>query len=191
MLAPERVDASGMPIMPGLVNSHTRRQGNLAKGVAERLPPETFLAWAPWSMGHTPEHSRVAALPGAAEMVRNGCTAAYALVAANPPTPEGVDAVAGANAEVDTRAVSAPLMADNSLYEAMPGLLNCRPEDLRLEVAGLRYAPWSRNVDACRDAARRRSRICCGSTPESRRASSRSTATSRRTRGTCARCRIR
>jgi len=96
----------------------------------------------------------VAALIGAAEMVRKGCTAAYDLFAEYPaPSVEGIEAVARSYQEVGMRAVIAPMMADRSLYEAMPGFIETLPADLKREVAAIRYAPAQKTIDACRGIA--------------------------------------
>jgi cytosine/adenosine deaminase-related metal-dependent hydrolase len=147
----ETIDASRMLIIPGLVNAHTHAHGNLAKGVADRWPLEVFLNWGPWSLGRTVEHYRVAALIGAAEMVRKGCTAAYDLFAEYPtPSVVGIEAVARSYQEIGVRAAIAPMMADRSLYEAMPGFIDVLPTDVKREIAEIRYAPAQTTVEACR-----------------------------------------
>jgi 5-methylthioadenosine/S-adenosylhomocysteine deaminase len=151
----ETIDATGMLIIPGLINAHTHGHGNLAKGVADRWPLETFLSWGPWSLGRTVEHYRVAGLIGAAEMVRKGCTAAYDLFAEYPsPSWEGIEAVANSYQEVGMRVVIAPMMADRSVYEATPGLIQALSPDLQRDVAAIRYAPAQKSIEACRKIAK-------------------------------------
>ena len=76
----------------------------------------------------TLEDKHLSALIGAAELVRKGCTAGYDMFAEFPlPTVEGVEAVARAYSDAGMRAVIAPMMADKSLYEAIPGLADALP----------------------------------------------------------------
>jgi cytosine/adenosine deaminase-related metal-dependent hydrolase len=93
------------------------------------------------------EDKYVAALLNAAEMVRKGCTAAYDLYFEFPvPTVDGMAAVGRAYAEVGVRTVVAPMMADRSLYEAVPGLLDALPKHLRKGVERLRAAPFEESI---------------------------------------------
>src|SRR5262245_56304810 len=111
-----RIDASGKLLIPGLVNGHNHAQTNLAKGLFDRHNLETYLNASPWATGRrTVEDHYLAAVIGAAEMVRKGCTAAYDMFAEFPiPTAEGVAAVAKAYADVGIRAAIAPMMADRT-----------------------------------------------------------------------------
>ena len=53
-----------------------------------------------------------------------GCTASYDLAAEFPlPSVEGLSAMAKAYAEVGMRAVLAPMVADITFFEAIPGLM--------------------------------------------------------------------
>jgi 5-methylthioadenosine/S-adenosylhomocysteine deaminase len=151
----ERISAAGMLIIPGLVNAHTHAHGNVAKGIADRWALETFLSWGRWTMGHDTEHSQVAALIGAAEMLRRGCTAAYDMFGEYPlPSPEGIEAVADAYQSIGMRAVIAPLLADRSIHQAMPGLIESMPDGVRDAVASIAYVGWERSLAACRETAR-------------------------------------
>ena len=65
---------------------------------------------------------------GAAEMVLKGCTAAYDLAAEFPvPSVEGLSAMAKAYEEVGMRCVLAPMVADITFFEAIPGLMERLP----------------------------------------------------------------
>jgi cytosine/adenosine deaminase-related metal-dependent hydrolase len=76
-------------------------------------------------------------------MVLKGCTAAYDLPLELPgPTLEGVEAVGRAYADVGMRAVVAPMVADRTFYEAIPGLADVLTPALRREVDALSLAPW-------------------------------------------------
>lgn len=155
LAAPEgagEVDATGCLLMPGLVNAHTHGHGSLGKGMGDRWSLELLLNAGPWISGRrTLDDKYLAAKLNAAEMVRKGCTAAYDLYFEFPaPTHDGIDAVARGYADVGTRVVVAPMMADHTLFEAIPGLMQALPEDLRARVDDLKLAPAEQNIEACR-----------------------------------------
>jgi len=148
----ERVDAAGRALMPGLVNGHNHAQTHLAKGRFDRYNLETYLNAQPGVSGRrTLEDKHLSALIGAAEMVRKGCTAGYDMFAEFPlPSVEGVEAVARAYTEAGMRAAIAPMMADRSFYEAIPGLAEALPEPLRSQALQARYAPFEESIAAVR-----------------------------------------
>jgi 5-methylthioadenosine/S-adenosylhomocysteine deaminase len=147
----ERIDASGHALMPGLVNGHNHAQTHLAKGLFDRYTLELYLNAVPWASGRrTLEDKHLSALIGAAEMARKGCTAGYDMFAEFPlPTPEGVEAVARAYADVGVRAAIAPMMADRSFYQAIPGLADALPEPLRTQALKAKYAPHAETIEIC------------------------------------------
>lgn len=144
----ECVDAAGKALMPGLVNGHNHAQTGLAKGTFDRYNLETYLNAQPGATGRrTLEDKHLSALIGAAEMVRKGCTAAYDMFAEFPlPSAEGVEAVARAYSDAGMRATIAPMMADKSFYEAIPGLAEALPEPLRSQALKARYAPATETI---------------------------------------------
>ena len=72
-----------------------------------------------------------------------GCTAAYDLAAEFPlPSVDGLSAMARAYEEVGMRAVLAPMVADTTFFEAIPGLMERLSPSLQKEVESFRYAPW-------------------------------------------------
>ena len=160
------IDARNRLLHPGLINAHTHGHGALMKGSGDRWTLELLLTHAPWVNGHRAfEDKALSTKIGAAEMVLKGCTACYDLHYEWPlPTAEGLDAIAGAYSEVGMRAVIAPMIADLSFYEAIPGLMDALPPNLRAEVEQLRTAPgritlaavrkslkaWSRDTDQVR-----------------------------------------
>lgn len=149
------IDASGKLVMPGLVNGHNHAQTNLAKGLADRWTLELLLNHAPWTGGRrTLEEKYLSAAIGACEMLKKGCTASYDMFAEFPlPTVEGVQAVAQAYADVGLRATIAPMMADKSFYEAIPGLAEALPEGLREQALAMRYAPHAQSLAICHELA--------------------------------------
>lgn len=149
----ESIDAGDRLIIPGLVNSHTHAHGGLGKGaVSDRLPLEVFLTGSGALNGsRTLEDKYLSAQLGAVEMVRKGCTAAYDLFVEYPvPSTEGVDAVARAYRDVGMRAVIAPMMADRTLYQAYPGLIDALPDALRETARRAAAAPFAESLRACR-----------------------------------------
>ena len=84
-------------------------------------------------------------------MLLKGCTACYDLTVEFPlPSVEGLDACGRAYADAGMRAVLAPMVAELSFYEAIPGLLDALPPALQKEVERLRLAPGEATLD--RDA---------------------------------------
>jgi guanine deaminase len=147
------VDARDRLLMPGLVNAHTHSHGALSKGlVADRVRLETYLVSAGALSSHRgPEDKYLSALLSAMELVRRGCTAAYDLFVEYPlPSVEGVHAVARAYRDVGLRAVIAPMMADRTLWQALPGLMASLPPEVRGRVERLRAAPQEASVEVCR-----------------------------------------
>src|SRR5437762_6454918 len=155
--APEaaaEIDASHRLIHPGLVNAHTHSHGNLAKGMGDRWTLELLLTAAPWLTGHrTQDDIHLTAQLGAIEMVLKGCTAAYDLFVEFPlPTRDGIGLVASAYQEVGMRAVVAPMVANRTFFEAIPGLMDALPDALQERVKALRLAPGEATLAAARSA---------------------------------------
>jgi guanine deaminase len=150
----ERIEASDRLLVPGLVNGHTHGHGGLGKGaVADRVPLEVFLSASGAINGNrTIEDKRLSATLTAVELVRKGCTAAYDLFVEYPiPSREGMDAVAEAYGEVGMRAVIAPMMADRTLYSALPGLMEALPLQLQQRARQIKAAPYEASVGAARE----------------------------------------
>jgi len=157
MKAPEAarpLDARDRLLIPGLINAHTHSHGGLARGlVPDAIPLEILLAYAGALNGHrTLEDKYLSAQLSAIELVRKGCTACYDMFTEFPaPTVEGVHAVARAYQDVGVRAVVAPMMADLTLWQALPGLIDSLPDTFRRQVEGLRAAPGQASAATCRD----------------------------------------
>ncbi len=147
-----RIDASDRLLIPGLVNAHTHATAHLSKGLADRWSLELLLNAQPWTGGgRTLDLKYLSAFIGAVEMVRKGCTACYDLVAEIPaPSLDGIEAVARAYRDVGMRAVIAPMMADRSFYQAIPGLLDAMPAALRERAEAMRLSPYETSLATCR-----------------------------------------
>ena len=143
MPAPEGaavIDADRRLLHPGLINAHTHGHGVLSKGMGDLWTLELLLNAGPWiSGGRLLEDKYLGTYVGAVEMLMKGTTAAYDLTAEYPlPTIDGIDACAQAYADAGLRAVVAPMVAEYSFYEAIPGLMEAIPDELKPSVAKLR-----------------------------------------------------
>ena len=151
-----RFDAAHTVVHPGLINAHMHSHGGLARGQGDKWTLELLLAAAPWlGGGRALADKKLSATICAAEMVLKGCTAAYDLFVEVPlPTRDGMDAVAEAYADVGMRAVIAPMVADLSFYQAIPGLLDALPDGLRKAADSLRPGDGAACLAAIEDIAR-------------------------------------
>ena len=151
------IDASRRLLHPGLVNAHTHGHGNLSRSMGDRWTLELLLAAAPHMSPYASvEEKRISATIGAAEMLLKGCTACYDLFVEFPlPTEDGIAAVAEAYMQAGMRAVIAPMMADMTLYEAIPGLMDALPPQLRSAVAPLGLPPWQETIERMRSILHR------------------------------------
>jgi 5-methylthioadenosine/S-adenosylhomocysteine deaminase len=151
----EQIDVSNRLIIPGLVNGHTHSHGALGRGgVAGDLTLEPFLSGAAWLNGlRRVDDLRLAAELSAAELIRKGCTACFDLFIELPgPTVGGIHTVANAYHDAGLRAVVAPMIADQTIYQALPGLLDRFEPPLREIVAALSMPEWRHIMATCSDA---------------------------------------
>jgi len=148
------IDAKERLLHPGLINAHTHGHGNLGKGIHDRWTLETLLTASQWiGIGRNLEDKYLSSLIGASEMVLKGCTAAYDLAAEFPlPSVEGLSAMARAYEEVGMRAVLAPMVADITFFQAIPGLMDRLPASLQKEVESFQMAPWKATTRQIRKA---------------------------------------
>jgi 5-methylthioadenosine/S-adenosylhomocysteine deaminase len=148
-----RIDASDRLIIPGLINAHTHSHGGLAKGSGDVWSLETLLNAGPWlNGGRTDDDRYISTVLTAVEMLRKGCTACFDLAAMLPvPSVEGLNSIARAYLDVGVRAVIAPMVADRSFYQAIPGLLDAFPPELRAVADAVRTAPGETTLAAIRD----------------------------------------
>ena len=125
-----------------------------ARGLAIAGLLELLLNAVSWLSGNrSVEDKYLSTLIGAVEMVRKGCTAAYDLAYEFPaPTPDGLEAMGRAYADVGMRATLAPIIADRSVYQAIPGLYTALPELLQRAVDKVRMAPYEVTLAACEKA---------------------------------------
>lgn len=149
----EVLSAADRLLIPGFVNAHTHSHGALNRGaVDDRVSLEMFLTGGGASArSRGLEDKYLSAALSAAEMIRKGCTACFDLTVEVPePTRQGIGAVARAYHDAGMRAVVAPMIADRTIYQALPGLLEALPDNLRPRFASLRAAPIDNAFAACR-----------------------------------------
>lgn len=151
------LDATDRLMMPGLINAHTHGHGHLGKGVADLWSLELLLnSGGAYAANRTIEDKELACTLGALDMIRHGTTACYDLFLELPlPTEEGIAAAARGYARAGLRAVIAPMVADRTFYEAIPGLVEGLPPPLQASVARFRVAPQHETIGILRDMARR------------------------------------
>jgi 5-methylthioadenosine/S-adenosylhomocysteine deaminase len=159
--AARKHDARDHLIVPGLVNAHTHGHANLVKGVAEAWTLEASLTNGPWLAGtRDPETIYLSTLLGAIDMLSKGCTACFDLVYEFPrPTREGFAAAARAYADAGMRAVLAPMVADQSLFQSIPGLADALPPDLGKLVGNFALASGDRTIAAVEEIAASRTEL--------------------------------
>jgi guanine deaminase len=138
-----RHDAKSRLVIPGLVNAHTHGHGGLGKGAGDKWDLALLLAHAPWlNGGRGTAEKRLSTLLNAVENLKKGATGGFDMTAEFPgPTPDGLDAMAEAYGTVGLRMVLAPMIADLTFFEAVPGLVDALPEEHRARAAGLRMPP--------------------------------------------------
>src|SRR5260370_11257889 len=150
----EVLAAAGRMLIPGLISAHTHSHGALNRGaVDDKVSLEMFLTGAGASTrSRGIDDKYLSAALSAAEMIRKGCTACFDLTVEFPkPSREGISAVARAYRDAGMRAVVAPVIAGPTIYQALPGLLDALPEDLRAQCAGLAAAPIESTLSVCAD----------------------------------------
>lgn len=149
------IDAGNRLIIPGLINAHTHGHGGLAKGMGDLWSLELLLNAGPWMNGARTDDDRyLSTVLSAVEMVRKGCTSCYDLAAMIPvPSVAGLHRISQAYLDVGMRAVIAPMVADLSFYQAIPGLLDAFPAGQRAIAEAMVTAPGDATLAALRDAA--------------------------------------
>lgn len=147
----EELDAGGQLIMPGLINAHTHSHLAVARGISRSWTLELHLHNGSWTGGGQRLADRhLLAQAAAAEMLLKGCTACYDLVLELPaPSPDGIFATAAGYLDAGMRAVVAPMLADRTFWEAIPGLRNALPENARAALDMIRMADAETSLVAC------------------------------------------
>ena len=146
----QTIDAAGQLLMPGLVNAHTHGHGNLVKGAGDRWTLEALLNAGPHlNAERVLEDKYLTCLLGGLDMIRAGATACSDLFYEFPvPSLDGLVAAARGYRDAGLRVVLAPMIADRSFYEAIPGLLEAMPTDTQRTLQRFRLAPGRETLSA-------------------------------------------
>ncbi len=117
-----RVDGSQRVAMPGFVNGHVHSYGALLKGTVDAEPLDVFMINAIASAGkRSPRDAYISAMLGCLEMVSTGTTGCLDHCSHRPAhTPEAVDAICQAYADIGMRAAVAPMFSDLPFVETVP-----------------------------------------------------------------------
>ncbi len=148
------IEAADRLLIPGLVNGHTHGHGNLQRNPGDIWTRELLLNAGPPDYGHQRlDDKYLSAKLGAAEMVSKGCTACYDLFYEFPvPSVEGLLSIGRGSADVGMRAVIAPMLADRTFYQAVPGLIEALPEPYRSKAQQAQATPWQTLLKIVKEA---------------------------------------
>jgi 5-methylthioadenosine/S-adenosylhomocysteine deaminase len=135
------VDASGMLVLPGLINAHFHSPANLMRGTLNSLPLEVFMLYEVPPLAAAVDQRRLAyfrTLLGAMEMLKLGVTCVMDDAFHVPlATMEGVDAICEAYRDIGIRARVAIDQPNVVEYEKYPFLRELLPAHLlaRMDAA--------------------------------------------------------
>ncbi|MDW3221853.1 MAG: amidohydrolase family protein [Paracoccaceae bacterium] len=117
-----RVDGARRVVMPGLVNGHVHSYGALLKGSVDAVPLDVFMINAIAGAGkRSARDAYISAMLGAIEMVSTGTTGCLDHCSHRPAhTPDALDAICQAYADVGMRAAVAPMFSDLPFVETLP-----------------------------------------------------------------------
>jgi 5-methylthioadenosine/S-adenosylhomocysteine deaminase len=114
------VDLAGDLVIPGLVNAHYHSPDNLNTALTPLAPLELWSLASVPLRERSPDELRLAALFGAAQLLRGGVTSVIDMIRVEPATVDALDAVAGAYADAGMRAAIAAVVADLPLERTLP-----------------------------------------------------------------------
>jgi 5-methylthioadenosine/S-adenosylhomocysteine deaminase len=130
----EVIDATGMLVMPGLVDAHVHSSGALERGLLDNLPLELFMLYElPPVPGQAAdaELAQARVLLGAAERLRTGITTVLDDPIYSPaPTPAAIDAVMQAYVVSGLRATVTIYQPNRPMLDWYPYLRSLLPADL-------------------------------------------------------------
>jgi len=134
----EIINASGMVVMPGLVNGHIHSPGNLQKGTLDGMPLELFMLYEVPPLSDSPPSPRmnyIRTMIGIMEMLKAGVTSVHDDAYYVPyPTTDTIDGLMQAYADSGIR-VAATLDQPNVIeYEKYPFLYEILPAEIRKKM---------------------------------------------------------
>ena len=144
----QKLDASGMLVVPGFVNAHYHSHDVLMKGAWETPPLEIWLmkALPPSYPKRSREEIKARAMLGAWECLRGGITTIQDMVTLAPWDPDHLDALLEAYDEVGIRAVVALQFADIPGIASIPYWEELVPKQFHGVLSG-GIEPPKENVD--------------------------------------------
>jgi cytosine/adenosine deaminase-related metal-dependent hydrolase len=117
-------DASGMIVMPGLINAHTHSNQSIEKGLCDALPLDSWMVVASYGgAGATlqPKDLYLSTMVGALEMVATGTTAVLDCPRCDQRWfDEGMDQIMYAYRDVGMRANVAAQYSDLDFLDSLP-----------------------------------------------------------------------
>ena len=119
----QQLDASGLMVLPGLVNAHLHSNECFERGLYGALPLERWLAraYAPLGLPAVPVHwHRLRTLLCAIDALRSGCTAVQDDFVNPGCEPDALDTVMQAWADSGLRASVATTLADRLYLDGLP-----------------------------------------------------------------------
>lgn len=144
------VDATGMIVMPGLINAHTHSNQSIEKGLCDALPLDAWMVVASYGgAGATlrPEDLYLSTLVGALEMVATGTTAVLDCPRCDQRWfDEGMDQIMFAYRDIGMRANVAAQYSDLEFLDSLPlsmiGEKGDRPRTARVPELIARLEPF-------------------------------------------------
>ena len=118
------IDATGMIVMPGLINAHTHSNQSIEKGLCDALPLDAWMVVASYGgagAALAPADLYLSTMVGALEMLATGTTS----VLDCPRSPqqwfdEGMDRIMSAYVDVGMRANVAAQYSDLDFFDSLP-----------------------------------------------------------------------
>jgi cytosine/adenosine deaminase-related metal-dependent hydrolase len=152
------IDATGMLVIPGLVNAHYHSYDVLSKGRFEDMPFDVWMLHsqpAYWGTRSKAE-LRARTLLGALEALRHGITTIQDMNSLVPQDEETLDTILSAYAEVGIRVVFSIAVRDLAALDIQPflppgipddvaAIINGKPGDAKADLAFLRAQIARRN----------------------------------------------
>ena len=134
--AAEVIEAGGMLVIPGLVNTHYHSHDVLARGMFEDLALEHWGVLAgPLGSRRSLAEVRARTLAGALECLRNGITTVQDMSSFSPMNEECLDTILGAYADAGIRVIFSVTVRDKSQLDTIPWIRELAPAELH-EVIG-------------------------------------------------------
>lgn len=144
------VDASGMVVMPGLINAHTHSNQSIEKGLSDALPLDAWMVVASYGgAGATlkPKDLYLSTMVGALEMLATGTTAVLDCPRCDQRWfDEGMDEIMRAYADAGMRANVAAQYSDLEFLDSLPmsliGDASDRPRTAKIPELIARLEPF-------------------------------------------------